>query len=134
MWNSYPYCLATLVPVSGAGVWVRGAMGFAHVLANPASIPLTLEISIMAFTPATTQPAAQNDSWKADAFLNFYIPSKDGGQKKLGAIPLKMSRANEKQLIEWLQADPENVQKLVNKIQLNFQSATPSDTNGFDLE
>lgn len=89
----------------------------------------------MAFTPATTQPAAQNDNWKADAFLNFYIPTKDGGQKKLGAIPLKMSKANEKQLIEWLQQDPEgNSQKLVNKIALNFQSATGPSEGTLDLD
>lgn len=89
----------------------------------------------MAFTSATTQPAAQNDSWKADAFLNFYIPTKDGGTKKLGAIGLKMSKANEKQLIEWLQQDPEaNAQKLINKISLNFQSAQGSAEGTLDLD
>lgn len=90
----------------------------------------------MAFTPATAQPAAQsNDNWKADAFLNFYIPTKDGGQKKLGAIPLKLSKANEKQLIEWLQQDPEgHAQKLVNKISMNFQSANGPAEGTLDLD
>lgn len=88
------------------------------------------------FKPADTQAApAQNDSWKADAFLNFYIPTKDGGTKKLGAIPLKLSKANEKQLIEWLQADPEaNAQKLINKISLNFQSAQGPAEGTLDLD
>jgi len=45
----------------------------------------------------TTQ--ANSDSWKAQGFLNLYLPSKNGQRKKLGAIPLKESKHSEKHLL-----------------------------------
>lgn len=88
----------------------------------------------MAFTPATTTPAAtSNDNWKAQGFLNFYLPSKDGGRKKLGAIPLKEAKPNEKRLLEWLNEDPAHVQALMNKLEVEYQSAVQSEGSAFDL-
>lgn len=47
-----------------------------------------------------TAPAAQPDSWKAQGFINLYLPAKDGGKRrKLGAIPLKDSKPAEKLLM-----------------------------------
>lgn len=92
----------------------------------------------MAFNPAnvtsaTATPAPVNDSWKAQAFLNFYLPRQDGSRAKLGAIGLKMAKPNEKTLIEWLNADPANIQKLVNKLEVEFKSVEPTEGSGFDL-
>ena len=55
----------------------------------------------MAFQQAVTNASAtpSNDNWKAQGFLNFYLPAKNGGRKKLGAIPLKESKGNEKALL-----------------------------------
>lgn len=73
----------------------------------------------------------QNDSWKAQGFLNLYLPSKDGKRKKLGAIPLKESKASEKALLAWLNEDPSRVANILAKLEIEYQSATEG--NGFDL-
>lgn len=39
---------------------------------------------------------------KAASFINFYLPSTNGGQAKLGAIGLKLSNEGEKALHEFL--------------------------------
>ena len=81
---------------------------------------------------ASAQP--QNESWKAQGFLNLYLPGKQpGSRKKLGAIPLKESRNNEKQLLAWLNEDPSRVAQILAKLEIEFQSALPADTTGFDL-
>ena len=83
---------------------------------------------------AAAQPAQEN--WKADGFINLYLPSKDGGKRrKLGAIPLKNLKPAEKQLMAWLLEDPvANAAKILAKLELEFQSATPADTAGFLLD
>lgn len=79
------------------------------------------------------QPNNRDESWKAQGFLNFYLPSKTGGRKKLGAIPLKESKTNEKQLLAWLNEDPNRVAQILSRLEIEFQSALPSDTSGYDL-
>lgn len=82
---------------------------------------------------AQAAPTQQNDTWKAQGFLNLYLPAKNGARKKLGAIPLKESRANEKALLEWLNEDPSRVGQILAKLEIEYQSATPADASGFDL-
>lgn len=88
----------------------------------------------MAFN-TNTAPAATpaNESWKAQGFINLYLPSKDGKRRKLGAIALKESKSTEKQLLAWLNEDPENVKTLASKLIVEYQSATTADENAFDL-
>lgn len=74
-----------------------------------------------------------NPEWKAQGFLNLYLPSKDGGRRKLGAIPLKDSKANEGALRAWLEADAGNLQILSNKLEIEYQPATQADGATFDL-
>jgi hypothetical protein len=74
-----------------------------------------------------------NDSWKAQGFLNFYLPAKVGGRKKLGAIPLKESRGSEKELLAWLNEDPSRVAQILSQLEIEYQSAAPSETAGFAL-
>jgi hypothetical protein len=89
----------------------------------------------MAFnTNAAAAPVANNDSWKAQGFLNLYLPSKNGERRKLGAIPLKESKPNEKALLEWLNEDPSRVLKIMEKLVIEYQSAVPAEGNGFDLD
>lgn len=87
----------------------------------------------MAFANNTAAPSASNESWKASGFINLYLPAKDGKRRKLGAIGLKDSKVNEKQLMDWLQEDPANVEILKSKLIVEFQSAAPSDAHAFDL-
>jgi hypothetical protein len=95
--------------------------------------------TLMAFNKNTGNNVNNNDaqgkddSWKAQGFLNLYLPSKDGKERKLGAIPLRMSNANEAPLIKWLEEDPERVQVILNKLIMSYQSATPAEGTGFDL-
>jgi hypothetical protein len=89
----------------------------------------------MAFQNAVTNAAAapSNDNWKAQGFLNFYLPAKNGGRKKLGAIPLKETKANEKTLLAWLNEDPSRVGQILSKLEIEYQSALPAETSGYDL-
>lgn len=83
----------------------------------------------------TTTSAPANDSWKASGFVNFYLPSTDGGKrKKFGAIALRDSKPAEAALIQWLKADPANVLKLLSKLEIDFQSVEAANAIGFNLD
>lgn len=89
----------------------------------------------MAFNTAaaTNQQTPANEAWKAQGFLNLYLPNKAGGRRKLGAIPLKNSKPNEKDLLAWLNEDPERVSVILSKLIIEFQSAEQSEATAFDL-
>ncbi len=91
---------------------------------------------------------SRDDSWKATGFINIFLPSREGGRVKLGAIPLKSAKPREKELADWLggkdipvtatEAEKEDelharMSKLINKLELEYTSAEPSDAKGFDL-
>ena len=89
------------------------------------------------FTPRNTPAAAaqSNNNWKADAFINFSVPRKDGTAKKLGAIALKCDRDEETAtLVAWLAEDPERLQKLMDKLLVDFRLARQDHQGGLDLE
>ena len=93
----------------------------------------------MAFRTNTAAAAQTNDtnqeSWKADGFVNLYLPSTDGNKrKKLGAIPLRANKPSEAALLEWLKKDANNVAKLLSKLELDFQSVEASAAIGFALD
>ena len=91
----------------------------------------------MAFHTQNTQAAAptNNNSWKADAFINFSVPRKDGTAKKLGAIALKCDRDEETAtLVAWLSEDPTRIEKLVSKVVIDFRLAKTDHQGGLDLE
>ena len=79
-------------------------------------------------TNANAQQQGNDDSWKADGFINIYLPGADGKDRKIDAIPLKASKAVQKQLLEWLEKDPANIEKLASKLVLTYQSAKASDS------
>ena len=78
--------------------------------------------------------ATKNDSWKAQGFLNFYLPTENGGKRKLGAIALKASKESEAELVEWLNADPSRAQKILAKLMIDYQEAKRGEGTGFALE
>ena len=79
-------------------------------------------------------PSSNNDSWKADAFINIHVPTKGGGSRKIGALPLHLSRNTDAKLIEFLDAGPENLEKLLMQLQLNYQRVKVDDpANELDL-
>lgn len=83
---------------------------------------------------APAQPSTNNESWKAQGFLNFYLPAKNGQRRKLGAIPLKESKVNEKQLLAWLNEDPSRVTQILAKLEIEYQSAASNDEHAFALD
>lgn len=82
---------------------------------------------------SSTTTNASNENWKAQGFLNLYLPAKNGQRRKLGAIPLKESKANEKQLLAWLNEDPSRVTQILAKLEIEYQSAASNDEHAFDL-
>ena len=55
-------------------------------------------------TTRNANQSEQNDSWKAQAFINVYVATGDNKRKLIG-IPLKESKAFERMLIERLQEE-----------------------------
>lgn len=88
----------------------------------------------MAFNtnPAAAPATTSNEAWKAQGFINLYLPSKTG-RRKLGAIALKEAKVSEKQLLAWLNEDPKNVEMLASKLIVEYQSAALAEENAFDL-
>ena len=67
-----------------------------------------------------------NDNWKAQAFLNLYLPKPgvEGGRIKVGAIPLKNARKFDAKMIERLNhGGPEALQAFANCVEWDFQMA-----------
>ena len=91
----------------------------------------------MAFNRSNTNNvvATQDDSWKATAFLNFYVPSADGSRRKIGAISLKDSKSFDAAVIQRLtEGGTEAVQALMNVLEVDFHradQATPVSAVGF---
>ena len=83
---------------------------------------------------STNAAAPSNENWKAQGFLNFYLPAKNGQRRKLGAIPLKESKINEKQLLAWLNEDPSRVAQILAKLEIEYQSAASNDEHAFALD
>lgn len=84
-----------------------------------------------AVTSQSAQP--RNENWKAQGFINLYLPRKNGSRAKLGAIPLKASRDNDRRLLEWLNEDPSRVSVIMDKLIMEYQSAEQSDDAQLDL-
>lgn len=79
--------------------------------------------------------APENDGWKAQGFINLYLPNKNGTRSKLGFIALKDSIENHRILIEFLEKDPEaGAAKLLELLQIDYKPASGDPGNGFALD
>lgn len=81
----------------------------------------------------TAAVATASDSWKADGFINLFLPRKDGGIRKLGFIALKKSNPEEAKLLAWLEEDPSRIKIVLEKMSATYHSSTPDEGSGFDL-
>ena len=70
---------------------------------------------------------------QSDFFVNFFLPNPVGGRRKVGALGFKLITSHEKELIEYLQADPTNVQTLLGAMEVTCASADGSSSAGFAL-
>lgn len=84
----------------------------------------------MAFNQSNT--SSPNGFEKAAGFINLSLPTEEG-QAKLGAIPLKLSSESEKWLIEYLTADPANIEKLKQNLIVSFHLVKTGAKVGFKL-
>ena len=64
----------------------------------------------------------QNDSWKAQAFVNLYVPTPEGGKRKIGSIALKDSKPFEAALIKRLQEEG-GLEAMKDALIVDFQMA-----------
>lgn len=79
------------------------------------------------------RPQQRNESWKADAFLNLYLPTKNG-RRKVGYIPLKADRAFDAAIIQRLGTGTEEeraeaMQSFLSKVEIDFHTAQADDEN-----
>lgn len=93
----------------------------------------------MAYNRNTASASSSADTFeKAKAFVNLSIPRRnaDGsvGRFKVVGIPLREGNANEKTLLDWLQKDPSNINKLTAKLQADFQLVNPVGAGNLCLE
>lgn len=68
-----------------------------------------------------TAPRNNDESWKAEGFLNIYIPRKNGTRMKLVGAPLRMNNPSQKALYDYLMANPDvAIQTLMAKMIVEF--------------
>ena len=75
-----------------------------------------------------------NDDWKASAFLNVFLPRKNGTRMKLGFFPLKETNIDQQKLIQWIKEDPEaRIAALISKLVIEFHEVGNQDESDLDL-
>lgn len=74
-----------------------------------------------------------NGRSKADGFINFYLPTKGGGKKKVGFISLTDTNADQADLRKWLEADAGNIGIFASKAIIEYNSAEKKEEHKFDL-
>ena len=80
------------------------------------------------------QSVQQDDSWMAQGFINLYIPRDDGTRAKIGVITLRDSKRNEAHIRAFLEADPANIKKFMNKLVMEYQNAEPKESSDLSLD
>lgn len=71
-----------------------------------------------------TNAGQANENWKSDRFINIAIPTEGGAPIRLVSAGLKLNDPNHKQLIEWLDKDPEkNLKTLMGQLVADYRPA-----------
>ena len=71
-----------------------------------------------------TRGGQSNQDWKADAFINIFLPRKDGSRMKLGFIALKGDHKEQEKILNLLRTDPTAIDRLRSKLVLEFKDLT----------
>ena len=91
----------------------------------------------MAFNKSGVNAPANNGipaNKKAVGFVNFYLPTTNGGRRKVGAIPLREMFSNERTLAEWFAVDPVGRAVIfLQQLQVEYNASTPAEDTAFDL-
>lgn len=71
---------------------------------------------------------------KASGFINISLKDRENNKVKLGYIPLVDSDERQKKLVEWLKADPKNIEILARKLIIDFNPGKTGPAADFDLD
>lgn len=74
------------------------------------------------FNVPSSTASTSDEKWKAQGFLNLWVKRADGSRAKVGAIPLRESKAFEKALIARLQQDGA-IEAFMSALEVDFQLA-----------
>lgn len=78
--------------------------------------------------------SGNNDDWKANAFLNCFLPRRNGTRMKLGFFPLKENNVDQAKLIQWIKENPEErLAALLDKLVIEFHEVGSADESDLDL-
>lgn len=78
--------------------------------------------------------SGNNDDWKADAFLNVFLPRRNGTRMKLGYFALKENNIDQAKLIAWIKEDPEGrLASLLDKLVIEFHEVSNQEESDLDL-
>lgn len=78
-------------------------------------------------------PAANTETKTVIGYLNVYLPRQNGSRMKVGAISLRSSSEDQQKLADFIAASPENLAKVLAKLQVEFQSTTRAEGSDLDL-
>ena len=77
---------------------------------------------------------SSSKNWKSDAFVNLSLPKDEGKKAKIGAIGLKLNKADHAELIKFLrEGGDEALARFKNALVLDFQMADGSTSGSFDI-
>ena len=94
--------------------------------------------SAPSFFSAAQAPATQSaENWRSTAYVNIFLPRKDGeSRKKLGAIAFQGNDQEMQTLQKWLTEDPSKTEKrlqyLIDQLVMEFH-VVGQNSSGFDL-
>lgn len=78
--------------------------------------------------------SGNNDDWKADAFINVFLPRRNGTRMKLGYFALKENNVDQAKLIAWIKEDPEGrLSALLDKLVIEFHEVSQQNESDLDL-
>ena len=89
----------------------------------------------MAYNSSSAPAAQTNTEWKANGFINLYLPDAETGKpRKVGALALKTSNKAENSLLTFLNADPANLAKVMAALTADFRAVDDAKPVGFRFE
>lgn len=89
--------------------------------------------SVQPFSRPPQNTGGNGNFRKADAFINIYMPTRDGGQTKLGALTLTADKNVQKQILDFItDGGDEALASLKERLILDFKLANGG--NGVELD
>ncbi len=78
-------------------------------------------------------PVANTEAKTVVGYLNLYLPRQNGARMKVGAVSLRSSSEDQQKLADFIAASPDNLAKVIGKLQVEYQSTTRAEGSELDL-